>query len=506
MNLTPIARLYFSPIDKATLRGLAEAEQSQLRIFKSLISYGRDTAWGREHSYDSIRTYNDYASRVPVSAYEDLHSWIMRMVAGESNVLLPGRVNRFAQSSGTSDGKSKYIPLPSRSLQQCHYKGSSKVVARYLANHPDSRIFCGKSFILGGSFANELQPRKGLIAGDLSASLIDCINPMANLVRVPSKEIALMERWEDKLTSLVESTSGRNVTNISGVPSWFYTVLKRILEKTGAHEIHQVWPSLEVFFHGGIAFGPYREQYNAIIDPSRMRYMETYNASEGFFALQDDPADPAMALLMDVDVFYEFVELSSLDDAVPVAHPAWDVQAGRVYALAITSSNGLWRYLIGDTVEVTSVNPLRIRIAGRTRSFINAFGEELMVHNADTAVAAAAKATGAEVADYTAAPVYATATSRGRHQWLIEFRHRPESLEHFSALLDAELQRVNSDYQAKRSGDIFLAGPDVRAVAEGTFNRWLGATGKLGGQRKVPRLKNDRSVIDAILKMLDEEV
>lgn len=501
MNLTPAARLYFKHIDRATQCALNDAEHVQKRILKNLIDYGRNTRWGREHHYGSINSYADYSSRVELSTYETLHDYIIAMVKGEKDILLPGRVDRFAQSSGTSDGKSKYIPLPHRSLQQCHYKGSSKVVARYLANNSDSRIFSGKSFILGGSYATELPPRKGLIAGDLSASLIDCINPVANLVRVPAKEIALMEHWEEKLTRLVEATYNSNVTNISGVPSWFYTVLKRILDRTGADNIHQVWPNLEVFFHGGIAFGPYRKQYDDIIDPARMNYMETYNASEGFFALQNDPDDRAMALLTDVDVFYEFVELDTLDTDGPRVHPLWEVERGRNYALAITSSNGLWRYLIGDTVEICSTDPLKIKISGRTRSYINAFGEELMVHNAEAAIAEACRVTGAEVADYTAAPVYADRRERGYHQWLIEFRRQPDTLEHFADVLDRRLQQVNSDYQAKRTSDIFLAPPQITPVKTGLFNLWLGQTGKLGGQRKVPRLKNDRSLADALLAL-----
>ncbi len=470
----------------------------------ALLNAATSTAVGRRYDFASIKTKSEYARRVPVIDYEQMRSDVELMVAGQPDILWQGRCRRFAQSSGTSGGASKLIPLTSRSLKRCHFRGGTDVVASYLVNYPDSRLFSGKGFILGGSYSTSVAHPKDCHIGDLSASLIDCINPIANMVRVPSKRVALMEDWSQKLPALIESTLRVDVTNLSGVPSWFLTVLNRVMETAGASELHQVWPNLEVFFHGGIAFEPYREQYNRIIDPERMRYMETYNASEGFFALQNDPTDPAMLLLMDVDVYYEFVTLDQIDNPYPDALTADDVTVGETYALVISSSNGLWRYLLGDTVTIKSLNPLKIVIAGRTRSFINAFGEELMVHNADRGIIEASRATGADVADYTAAPVYAAEGVKGHHQWLIEFNREPDSMEQFINVLDSTLQQVNSDYKAKRADSIFLAPPQIVVLPSGTFNRYLSTTGKLGGQRKVPRLKNDRSVADKILSILNQ--
>lgn len=467
-----------------------------------LLRTARATETGRRYGFADLRGYDDYRRTVPVSEYPDLRDDIMRMVRGERDVLWPGRCRRFAQSSGTSDGKSKFIPVTDASLRLNHYPGARDVVAHYLHLYPDSRIFSGKAFILGGSFANELTDvPAGVTVGDLSANLIDAINPVVNLLRVPGKDVALMADWSEKLPALIEAAVGQDITNISGVPSWFLTLLRRAMRQCGAGSVHDIWPHLEVFFHGGISFEPYRAQYASICDPARMRYLETYNASEGFFAVQDLREPGSMLLLLDVGVFYEFIPLDGVGERHPEAVAPWDVEEGRTYALVITAPNGLWRYAIGDTVTVTSADPLRIRIAGRTRSFINAFGEELMVHNADRAIARAAEACRAEVLNYTAAPVFTTASSRGRHQWLIEWAAAPSSPEDFAMRLDAELQRENSDYQAKRSGTIFLDPPLVTTASAGLFDRWLASTGKLGGQRKVPRLSNDRAIIDSMLKM-----
>jgi len=438
---------------------------------------------------------------VPLVEYEELRSDVMRMVRGGRNVLWPGVCRNFAQSSGTSGGKSKYIPVTADSLRENHYAGGSAAVAFYLNLYPDSRLFGGRSFILGGSFSNELDglPR-GVRVGDLSASLIANINPLVNLFRVPSRRVALMADWRQKLPALVEESAGSDITNISGVPSWFLTVLKGVIERAGASVIHDVWPNLEVFFHGGIAFGPYRSQYDAITTPGRMRYIENYNASEGFFAVQDTLEGGSMRLLTDVGVFYEFVPVDGGDKAVA----AWQVEPGRVYSLVITACNGLWRYAIGDTVKIESVEPLRISIAGRTKSFINAFGEEVMEWNTDAALTAACRRCGASAANYTAAPVYAGDGHKGRHQLLVEWNAEPQcDIEAFADILDKELQSVNSDYEAKRTGGIFLDRLQIISVPAGTFDCWLKATGKLGGQRKVPRLANDRSIADHILKLVN---
>ena len=502
MNFTPLARPYFSHIvarrSRWTTPGAAEHVQGLL--LASLFKQGAKTRYGARYGFAHFRSYDDFASHVPVIEYEDIRHEAGRMVAGEKDILWPGACRRFAQSSGTSGGKSKYVPVTAASLRLNHYPGAAEAVASYLALNPASRIFSGKGFILGGSFANELADvPPGVTVGDLSANLIDAINPLANLFRVPDKKTALLSDWAVKLPALVRASLHQNISNISGVPSWFLTVLRGVISAAGATTIHDVWPGLEVFFHGGIAFGPYREQYRAITDPARMHYIETYNASEGFFAVQDSP-DPSagMLLLLDHGVFYEF---RSLDGATVV--PAWDVEPGQTYALVISSCNGLWRYLPGDTVRVESVEPLRISIAGRTNSFINAFGEELMVWNADTALAAACAATGARVADYTVAPVYTSCRTKGHHQWIIEWAQAPAcGNEAFADILDKELQAVNSDYQAKRGGDIFLARLELTEAPAGTFTHWLASTGRLGGQRKVPRLANDRHIADQLLEII----
>lgn len=502
INLTGLVKPYFRRYNEAMMSSAANAEEQQRLLLNDLVKTAANTEFGRANGFYSLNGYDDFRNRVSVSRYEDLRPAIMRMVYGEKDILWPGETRRFAQSSGTSDGKSKYIPLTPRSLKRCHYRGGTDVVARYLALYPDSRLFAGRSFILGGSYANELNLPEGVKVGDLSASLIDCINPVANIVRTPSKEIALMENWGEKLDKIVKVTSRQNITNISGVPSWFLTVLQRVMEYKGCKDIHDIWPGLEVFFHGGIAFEPYRKQYEKIIGGD-MRYMETYNASEGFFAIQTDPDDKAMMLLTDVDVFYEFLPLEELDKEEPRAVAMWEAEVGKTYALVITSSNGLWRYVIGDTVKVTSLNPLKILITGRTKSFINAFGEELMVYNADAALSRTCADLKADVANYTVAPVYAEDGKKGYHQWLIEFNRMPDSLEQFADELDRMLQQENSDYQAKRSGGIFLDRLSVTVVPAGTFDQWLASTGKLGGQRKVPRLSNDRKIMDQILKLVE---
>lgn len=501
MNFTPVARPIFKSVDAHTLHASADFEGTQRRVLRKLLEYGRDTQWGRRYRLATVDTPAEYAARVPVNGYEAFRPYVMRMLAGEKNLLCPGRVIRYAQSSGTSGGKSKYIPLPPRSLHKCHYAGSTAVVARYLSLYPDSRIFSGRSLILGGSYANELSLPPEVKVGDLSASLIDCINPVVNLFRAPDKKTALMSDWSMKLPALVEATRHANIVSLSGVPSWFLAVLRSVMKAEGATELHQIWPSLEVFFHGGISFAPYRSLYDSIIDPAKMRYMETYNASEGFFALQASPDDKGMLLLADVDVYYEFVPLSELVSDAPAAIPVWEAVCGETYAMVITSSNGLWRYMIGDTVKVVDTNPLKIKIAGRTGAYINTFGEELMVCDAEAAMARACAATGASVTDYTAAPVYTTATARGHHQWAIAFDRLPADMQQFAAILDRELCNENSDYQAKRTGDIFLAPAAVITVSQNAFDRWLLSTGKLGGQRKIPRLRNDRDIIDRIIEL-----
>ena len=502
INFTPFVRSRFIDRLQQHARYIDHADAVQQGELVRLVEKAALTRIGRKYDFSTIRTYKQFASTLPLYSYEDLRPQIMRMVNGSKDELWPGRCYNFAQSSGTTGGRSKYIPITRESFQWNHYLGASDVVSHYLNLNPSSRIFSGKAFILGGSFANNLQLKSGVRVGDLSANLIENMNPLANLMRIPGKQVALMEDWSEKLPRLVEASIGANVTNLSGVPSWFLTVLRQVLERTGKSSIHEVWPNLEVFFHGGIAFGPYRQQYEEICDMDKMHFLDTYNASEGFFAVQSDWSSQAMLLLLDVGVFYEFLPIEDIDSETPEVYPIWEIEQGKTYELIITAANGLWRYRLGDTVTIEQLNPVKIKIAGRTHSFINAFGEELMVHNADHAITLAAQQTGAEVLNYTAAPVYAQGGKRGHHQWLIEFAHEPQDIDRFMQLLDRHLREVNSDYDAKRTGDIFLDGPELVIASPGLFDRWLASTGKLGGQRKIPRLNNNRNIIEQMLTMM----
>ena len=502
INFTPLLRNHFLDRLQQHVRYIDHADAVQQGELVRLVEKAALTRIGRKYDFSSIRTYRQFASTLPLFSYENLQPHIMRMVNGTKDELWPGRCMNFAQSSGTSDGRSKYIPITRESFRWNHYQGSSDVVSHYLNLNPSSRIFSGKAFILGGSFANNLSLKPGVRVGDLSANLIECMNPLANLARIPNRKIALMEDWTEKLPLLVEASIGENVTNLSGVPSWFLVVLREVLKKTGKTCLHEVWPNLEVFFHGGIAFEPYRQQYEAICDMSKMHFLDTYNASEGFFAVQSDWSSRAMLLLLDVGVFYEFLPVEESESETPEVYPIWEIEQGRTYELIITAANGLWRYRLGDTVKIEQLNPVKITIAGRTRSFINAFGEELMVHNADHAITLAAQETEAEVLNYTAAPVYSISGQSGHHQWLIEFAREPQDKERFMQLLDQHLREVNSDYDAKRTGDIFLLAPSLVIAPNGLFDRWLASTGKLGGQRKVPRLSNNRDIIDQMLTLM----
>lgn len=489
-----------------------EAFAVQCAQLRSLLSKAALTRFGKAHRFGELASLPDnellaaYAQEVPVVEYEDIREQAERMVNGERDVLWPGVCRYFAQSSGTSGGKSKYVPITADSLKINHIPGASDAVASYLRLNPKSKIFSGKALILGGSFANELGDRvpPGVKVGDLSATLIYKTPVIANLFRIPGRNIALMADWEKKLPAIINAASHANVTNLSGVPSWFLILLRRMMSERGVENLNEIWPNLEVFFHGGISFKPYRKQYEEFTDPAKMHFLETYNASEGFFAVQTDFTDPAMQLLLDRGVYYEFAPLGS-DGLYGAPVPLSMVEPGRTYALIISACNGLWRYSLGDTVRIAEGNGAgRITIAGRTKSFINAFGEELMEHNADAAIAAACAITGAAVANYSAAPVYAEDGKRGRHRWLIEWTKTPEDTEAFAETLDRELQRVNSDYQAKRAGGIFLDRLELLTAPQGLFDRWLAAngTGKLGGQRKVPRLSPTPALMDSLLSLL----
>lgn len=501
LDFTSLARPIFFNRLKTVSRYINYGDSVQREQLAKLLRIATFTEIGKKYEFSETLSYEQFKERVPLQSYEDIRPDIMRMIKGEKNVLWPGIVTNFAQSSGTSDGKSKYIPITHDSFNECHYQGGFDVIAHYLNMNSESRIFSGKSFILGGSFANELNLGKGVKVGDLSANLISNINPIANLIRVPSKKIALQEDWEKKLPLLVEEGLKHNITNISGVPSWWLTVLKEMMKAAGTNNIHDIWPNLEIFFHGGISFAPYREQYKAICDNSKMHFLDTYNASEGFFAVQSSWNTTAMLLLLDVGIFYEFIPIEDVDSDNPRTLPIWEVEQGKTYALVISANNGLWRYKIGDTVRIEQTKPLKIHVAGRTKSYINAFGEELMVYNAEEAMEKTCKELNASIANYTAAPVYADGNQHGHHQWLIEFNKEPEDISQFANRLDLHLQEINSDYEAKRHKDIFLDRLEVTIASKGLFDAWLALSGKLGGQRKIPRLSNDRHIISEMLKL-----
>ena len=502
MNTTTrlLNRLYFARRQKAIARYDTRAEELQMRVLSRLVQRARNTQWGRLHHFADIRNYEDFARWVPVNSYEELKDYIQRMREGESDVLWPGQVRWFAKSSGTTNDKSKFIPVSQEGLKGIHYQGGADCVSAYLALNPKSRLFSGKSLILGGSHAPNLNTPNSLV-GDLSAILIENVPKAVNLTRIPSKRVALLEDFEEKRDRIARMAMLQNVTNISGVPSWMLSVLNRILELTGENTLDNIWPNLEMFWHGGVAFTPYREQYQNIITLPGMHYMETYNASEGFFGIQTDLSDAAMTLMIDYGVFYEFIPLEQFGRADAKAVPLWGVEPGVNYAMVISTSCGLWRYIIGDTVKFTQCNPYKFVITGRTKHFINAFGEELIVDNAEKGLAQACIATGAQVKDYTAAPIFMDEHAKCRHQWVIEFAKKPDSVDEFASILDRSLQAINSDYEAKRHKDITLQPLQIVEARPGLFDDWLKSKGKLGGQHKIPRLSNSRDYIEELLKM-----
>ncbi|SEE31047.1 GH3 auxin-responsive promoter family protein [Prevotella sp. lc2012] len=497
MSLTQIIGKVFVPRQHALEKHQNGGEALQRAVLEHLIQKAKDTEYGRDHAFDSIKGYDDYVGCVPVNTYEELKGDIDRMRQGETDILWPGRTKWYAKSSGTTNDKSKFIPVTQDGLHDIHYAGGFDSVAIYLRNNPMSRLFDGRALILGGSHAPNYN-LPGSLVGDLSAILIENINPLANLVRVPKKSTALLSDFEVKRDRIAREAMTKNVTNISGVPSWMLSMLTRMMEITGKTHLEEVWPNIEVFFHGGVAFTPYREQYKRLITSPNMHYMETYNASEGFFGIQDDPTDKSMLLMLDYGVFYEFIPMDS-ETRQPI--PLWEVETGKNYAMVISTSCGLWRYEIGDTIQFTSTNPYKFIISGRTKHFINAFGEELIVDNAEQGLAYACEQTGAEVLEYTAAPVFMDANAKCRHQWLIEFSKRPADVQQFAALLDRRLQEINSDYEAKRYKDITLQHLEIVEARQGLFNDWLKLRGKLGGQHKVPRLSNSRDTMEQLLAL-----
>ena len=500
MSITKLARPFFLHRLKAIARYATDAEEIQRKVLKRLLREAAQTAYGRDHGFGEIRSYEEFSHAVPVNTYEELKGFIDRMRHGERDVLWKGGVEWYAKSSGTTNDKSKFIPVSSDGLRDTHYAGGTDAVALYLQNNPESRLFDGRALILGGSHQSNYN-LPGSLVGDLSAILIENINPVVNLFRVPKKRVALLSDFEEKRDLIAREALRKNVTNLSGVPSWMMGVITRVLELSGKQYLDEVWPNLEVFFHGGIAFTPYRELYRSLIRSPRMHYMETYNASEGFFGLQSDLADPAMLLMLDYGVFYEFIPLEDVGKEQPQVVPLWEVETNRNYAIVIPTSCGLWRYQIGDTVRFTQTRPYKFVISGRTKSFINAFGEELIVDNAEQGLAEACQQTGAQVREYTAAPVFMDETGKCRHQWVIEFTKMPANVGEFATILDRTLQNVNSDYEAKRYKNITLQPLEIIVGRTDLFHDWLSSRGKLGGQHKVPRLANNRAIIEEVIAL-----
>jgi hypothetical protein len=469
----------------------------QRDVFLKLIRQAKDTEWGTRHGYNSIKDYSDYQNRVPVQDYESLKPFIERMRKGEQNILWHSEIKWFAKSSGTTSDKSKFIPLSQESLDECHFKGGKDMLSIYVNNNPDSMLFTGKSLGLSGSLRNT-PGFSTAYEGDLSAVIIQNLPLLADLARTPSTEIALMENWDSKVERFADATIEENVTSLTGVPSWMLMLMKHILKKTGKSNLHEIWPNLEVFFHGGISFTPYREHFKEITDSSKMRYMETYNASEGFFGIQDLTNSNEMLLMLDYGIFYEFIPFDALMANRMDTLPLEEVKAGVEYAVIISTNGGLWRYQIGDTIRFISTNPYRFTIVGRTRNFINAFGEELMIDNAEKALQIACEKTNSSIAEYTAGPLFYESGDGGAHEWLIEFEKAPLNISLFAELLDNALKSLNSDYEAKRFNDMVLHAPVITLAPERTFYRWLESKNKLGGQFKVPRLSNNRRLLEEI--------
>jgi hypothetical protein len=475
----------------------------QEEVLSNLILYARHTEYGRKHKFSQISRTRDFKERVPITTYESIYPYIERLMKGEQNLLWPSDVRWFAKSSGTTNARSKFIPVSSEALEDCHFKGGKDLLSIYVNNYPETKLFTGKGLTIGGSHQiNQFNPDSESYYGDVSAVIMQNLPFWVQMVRTPSLDIALMDEWESKIEKMAQATKVENVTHLVGVPTWTVVLLQRILELTGKPNIGEVWPNLEVFVHGAVAFGPYRGIFKSLIPKEGMRYLETYNASEGFFGIQDQPSSEDLLLMLDYGIYYEFIPLEEMESENPKVLGLESVELGKNYALLISTNGGLWRYMIGDTIKFSSLSPFRIRISGRTKHFINAFGEELIVENAEYAITKAAEATGAIISNFTAAPRYFAEGTKACHEWVVEFSQSPDSLENFTKILDRFLREVNSDYDAKRYKDMALGTPIVHLAPENTFYNWMKSRGKLGGQNKVPRLSNNREYLDDILKIM----
>lgn len=471
----------------------------QSELFEKMIHLGAETEWGKKYQYGLINNYDHFKEKVPLQEYNDLKPYVDRLISGEQQLLWPTETKWFAKSSGTTDNRSKLIPVTKDSLEECHYKGGKDLLALYYENHPNRKLYKGKHLIVGGSAQiNHLTADSYF--GDLSAIIVKNLPWWAEIRRTPSKDIALMSQWEEKIEKMAQSTIHEDVYILAGVPSWTMVLANKVLEISGKNNLKEVWPNLELFMHGGVSFEPYKAQFERLIPDPKMNYVETYNASEGFFGIQDQINSNELLLMLDYGIFYEFIPMSSFNgvnsvEAVDLAGVELDVN----YAIVISTNAGLWRYIVGDTVKFTSKTPYRFKITGRTKSFINVFGEELIVENADKAIARAANKIGTVVREYTVAPVFMDGLENGAHEWLIEFTHVPDDVSRFQLLLDEALRELNSDYDAKRYNNFVLGPPIIKVLKAGTFDNWLKSIGKLGGQHKVPRLSNSREIVEQIL-------
>ena len=469
----------------------------QQELLHKLIQKARNTELGKQYGFKEIRSYRDFAEQVPVRNYEDVQGLIERARKGENNIFWPSPVKLFAQSSGTTNAKSKYIPVSPEALEDCHYAASKDLLCVYLNNNPDSKLFTGKSLRLGGS--KRLYESNGTSYGDLSAILIDNMPFWAEFSSTPGNEVSLMSDWEVKMQAIVQETIQEKVTSLAGVPSWMLVLLNNIIETTGKNELMEIWPDLEVYFHGGVSFDPYRQQYNKLFPNQKFKYYEIFNASEGFFALQDKNDTNDLLLMLDYGIFYEFIPMDQHGRDGEKIIPLSEVELGKNYAIIITTNSGLWRYKVGDTVRFTSINPYRIRVSGRTKHHINAFGEELIIENAEVALKKATALTQSEIVDYTAAPIFMVDKEKGAHEWFIEFKVEPADKQKFNRIFDIALQEINSDYEAKRKNNMTLNPPTIHYARTNLFYDWLKSKNKLGGQHKIPRLSNTRELVEELI-------
>lgn len=474
-------------------------EEVQEEVLYQLLDFAEDTEVGKKYGFDSIKSYETFRERVPIMSYEEIEPLIERTRKGEQNIFWPTSIKWFAKSSGTTNAKSKFIPVSTEALEDCHYKSGKDLLCLYLNNNENSQLFTGKSLRLGGS--KELYQDNGSFFGDLSAILIDNMPLWAEFSSTPSNKVSLMSEWETKLRAIVNESRQENVTSLAGVPSWMLVLLNNVLQETGKDHLFQVWENLEVYFHGGVSFIPYKEQYQNLLPRKNFKYYEIYNASEGFFAIQDRNNADDLLLMLDYGIFYEFIPMDTYGTTNQRAIPLWDVVLNTNYAIIITTNAGLWRYKIGDTIRFTSKKPYRIKVTGRTKHHINVFGEELIIENAEEALKRICRKTNAEIKDYTVAPIFMSGKEKGAHEWVIEFRKEPDDLNYFTEFLDNALKSLNSDYEAKRYNNITLKMPEVHMARENLFYDWLKSKDKLGGQHKIPRLSNKRDYIEELLQI-----